>query len=130
MPRLLQITLGGIDRGNQGDPDFPAEIFQAVIFRVGDGIGLDQQQKPITGLIGFLQRDLQLGYEIRLAVGILRLVDIRADAGSRSADLIADDRFVLILEKFDKIEYLNGESDRYIGEFVGVFFHWRESFRN
>ena len=103
-PRLLQIALGGVDRGDQGDPNFPAEIFQTVVFVSGDGVGLCQQQKPITGLVGFLQGDLQSGYEIRFAVGVLRLVDIRADAGSRSADLIADDRFVLCFELFDQVQ--------------------------
>ena len=63
--RLLQVRLRCVDRGDQRDPDLPAEIFQTVIFRRGDGVGLCQQQKPITGLVGFLQGDLQLGNEIR-----------------------------------------------------------------
>ena len=32
-------------------------------------------------------------------------------------------------EKFDKIEYLNGEYDGDIGKFVGAFFHRQDSFR-
>ena len=62
-------------------------------------------------------------------MGILRFVDVRTDAGSRSADLIADDRFVLIFEKFDKIEYFNGESNRYVDKFVVRFLRGRDSFR-
>ena len=109
-PRLLRIPLGGVDRGDQGDSDFPAEVFQSVVLLRGDGVGLYQQQKPITGLVGFLQRNLQFGYEIRLAVGILRFVDIRADAGSRPADLIANDRFVSIFELWNQFQYLDGKA--------------------
>ena len=47
-------------------------------------------------------------------MGILRFMDIRADAGSWSPDLVADDGFTLIFEKFDKIEYFNGECNRYV----------------
>ena len=122
-PRLLQIALGGVDRGDQGDPDLPAEIFQTVVFRRSDGVGLCQQQKPITRFIGFLQGDLQFGYEIRFAVGVLRLVDIRADAGSRPADLIADDRVVSDFELFEQVQDLNRESYGQVGKFVVRFLH-------
>ena len=81
-----------------------------VVFRRCDGVGLCQQQKPITGFVGFFQRDLQFGYEIRFAVGVLRFVDICADAGSRPADLIANDRFVSIFELLNQFQYLDGKA--------------------
>ena len=44
------------------------------------------------------------------------------------ADLVADDGFTLIFEKFDKIEYFNGECNRYVDKFVAGFFHSGFSF--
>ena len=72
---------------------------------------------------------------------ILRFVDIRADAGSGSAELIADDRFVSALKIFDKIQDFDGENSRYFNKFVvrflyvGGFFrlviyHWRSRIAN
>ena len=49
-------------------------------------------------------------------------MDIGSDAGSGSADLIADDRFMLTFEKFDQIQYFNGECNRYDDKFVAGFF--------
>ena len=122
MDKIPEIYLGGVDRGDQSNPDFPAEVFPTVVLVFGDGVGLCQQQEPVTRFVGFFQGDLQLGNEIRFAVSVLCFVDIRADAGPRPADLIADDRFVSAFEQLYQFKYLNGESDRDVGEFVG-FFH-------
>ena len=49
---------------------------------------------------------MQFGDKVRLAVGILRFVNIRSDTGSGSADLIGNDRFVLAFQDFYKIQNL------------------------
>ena len=97
----------GVDRGDQGDPDFPAEIFQTGIFGFVDDTCFDQEQQPVTRFVRLLQGNLQVGNEIRFALGILRFVDVRSDAGSRSADLIANDRLVPAFEILDQIQYFN-----------------------
>ena len=53
--------------------------------------------------------DLQFGDKVRLAVGVLRFVDVCSDTGSGSADLIGNDRFVLTFQEFHQIEYLHGK---------------------
>ena len=45
-------------------------------------------------------------------MGILSFVDICTDTGSCSADLIADNCFVLIFEIFDQIENFNCKGNR------------------
>ena len=47
--------------------------------------------------------------KVRLAVGILRFVNIGSDTGSGSADLIGNDRFVLTFQEFHQIEHLHGK---------------------
>jgi hypothetical protein len=50
---------------------------------------------------------LQFCDKVRLAVGVLRFVNVCSDTGSGSADLIGNDRFVLTFQEFHQIENLN-----------------------
>lgn len=49
---------------------------------------LGYQPEPIERFPRFLLRDRHLGYEVRLRLGTLRFLDVRADGSSRSQELI------------------------------------------
>ena len=68
-----------------------AELFFGNIFC------FEQQFQPVAGFAGLLERDLKPGDKIRLAMGVLRFADVRADGGSAAADLIGNDGFVFEL---------------------------------
>ena len=85
-----------IDRFDEHDPDLRTGIVQFLVSDWSDIIGFQEQFQPVTGFVGFFQCDLQFGDEIRLPMCILRFMDIGADAGSRSADLVGNNGFSLI----------------------------------
>ena len=53
---------------------------------------------------------------------------VNAVARSRSADLIADDRFVPAFKELNQFKYFNGESDGNVGKFVAGFLHGEAPF--
>ena len=110
---LFHIFFGRVDGFDQHYPDLKTGIVQFLILGRIDIIGFQQKFKPVTGFIGFFQGDLQLGNEIRFTVCILRFVNICADAGPGTADLIGNNCFMPAFQHFDQIEDLDGEIDRY-----------------
>ncbi len=56
---LFDMLFGCIDRCNQGYSDFPAKIFQSVVFCGNNDICLIQQQQSVTCFVGFFQGNLQ-----------------------------------------------------------------------
>ena len=61
---------------------------------------------------------LQFGNKICLAVSILCFVDVCSNAGSSSADLVADNCFVLTFEKFYQIQDFNRKGNREVNELI------------
>ena len=61
----------------------------------------NSRQYPVS--LGFFHGDLLFGNEIRLAMGILRFADIRADGDAGTTYLVGGHGFMPYFQGFDKI---------------------------
>ena len=97
-----------------------------------DSTGLNHQLQPITGLVCFFQSDFKLCNEVRFAVGVLRLMDVRADGGSRSCELVyqiaALRRFYTVDQIYDTLCKIKREIDELI--FCHLYHQIREKMMN
>ena len=71
-----------------------------------------KQFQPIFAFIAFFKGNLQFGYKIGLALGVICLVDIGTDAGSASQELIGEGGFAL--DGITEIDGIDGELHRQV----------------
>ena len=85
---ILVVFFRCINRCYEHNADRGAGGVEGFISLFVDIIGFIKQFKPIAGLVCLFERDLQFCDKIRLAVGVLRFADIRADRRTGTSDLV------------------------------------------
>lgn len=104
---MIHICLRGFDGMDQDDPQLSAGVGKMLVVFVREQFCLMKQIKPITGFIGFLQRDLQLCDKIRLAVGVLRFPNVCANGKPTASKLVGNDVFLSALQPLRQSENLH-----------------------
>ena len=96
LSRLRRLDAGGEE----------LDEFGAVIAKGGEGLvgfnkfGVAQEFKPVLRLCGFLESDLKLGDEVRLALRIATFGDVCANGSAGAQHLLCDDGFLSLAQMF------------------------------
>ena len=81
---FINITFGGVNRGDEEFSDFATGIFQGFILLFRKNVRLNKQLKPIFGLITFFQSNLHFCNKIGAAACVICFVNVCTDACAAS----------------------------------------------